>query len=61
MSVSILALGASSVLSARQTTTADNVKPYVTVVEPANATTGKPAPVVVFLQGTGGENNRAGV
>lgn len=60
ISVSILALGASSVLSACQTITADNVKRYVTVVEPVGAATGKPAPVVVFLQGTSGGNNRAG-
>lgn len=59
ISLSILALGASSVLSACQTTTADNLKPYVSVVEPVGAAAGKPAPVVVFLQGTGGGNNRA--
>ncbi len=60
ISVSILAIGASAVLSACQTTTADSVKPHISVVEPAGAPAGEPAPVVVFLQGTGGGNNRAG-
>jgi len=57
--VSLLALGASTILSACQTTSADGIKPHISVVEPAGAATGKPAPVVFFLQGTGGGSNRA--
>lgn len=59
ITVSILAIGASALLPACQTTTADSVKPYVSVVAPAGAAAGKPAPVVVFLQGSAGGNNRA--
>ncbi|WP_029009005.1 dienelactone hydrolase family protein [Azospirillum halopraeferens] len=53
------ALAAAVLLTACQTTTADSVKPHVSVVRPAGAAAAGPAPVVFFLQGTGGGNNRA--
>ncbi len=55
----LLAVGVSAVLSACQTTTPESLKPHLAVTEPPAGAAGRPYPVVLFIQGTGGGNNRA--